>query len=201
MLRDFRKKSDSQGEMFRTLQTFYEASLLIAFSIVLYHLFIIRFRFSGLTMIFPLLFAWFSIRIFFPWHPGYEVNTDLYYVSKLWYMTAKALIHGRKLWYFLMAFFFPGPFFLLFLFSQKWKYHGRPKKIHCWVDIDPPCSRFFRLGKVLKTARPASICRLDQYDTGSPAIRQCINLVSTSPKNLELGRSFGRCRPNKEPLN
>ena len=30
---------------------------------------------------------------------------------------------------------------------------------------DRPCSRFFRLGKVFKTARPVSICRRDQIDT------------------------------------
>ena len=45
---------------------------------------------------------------------------------------------------------------------------------------DGPSSRFFGLGKVFKTARPVSICRSDKIDTGSPAVCQCTNLVSTT---------------------
>ena len=33
-------------------------------------------------------------------------------------------------------FIFAGPFLFLLLFTQKWKYHGKTEKNHCWVDID-----------------------------------------------------------------
>ena len=35
---------------------------------------------------------------------------------------------------------------------------------------DRHCSRFLGFGKVVKTAQPVSVCRLDQYDTGSSAV-------------------------------
>ena len=40
-------------------------------------------EFSGLTMIFHFCLVGFPIWNYFPWHPGYEVNTDQ---QKLWYI-------------------------------------------------------------------------------------------------------------------
>ena len=53
------------------------------------------------------------------------------------------------------------------MFSQKWKYHGKPENF----------TEFFGFGKVFKTARPVSIWI---YDTCSPAVSHCINLVSAT---------------------
>ena len=61
--------------------------------------------------------------------------------------------------------FLPFLSFFLFLFCQNWKYHGKPEKFNCWVNVD---------------LRQALFKIFDQYDTGSLLVRYGINLVSTT---------------------
>ena len=77
-------------------------------------------------------------------------------------------------------FVFSSSFFLLFLLSQKWKYHGKPEKIHCWVDINlRPVSFKIFLESVQESSACINLpsrpiwCRLT---CGLP----CISLVSKS---------------------
>ena len=103
-------------------------------------------NFSGLTMIFPLLSGCFSNLIFFPWHPGYEVNTS------------RSLIHGRKFvpgflghFYFCRSFF---PFYFCSARIENIMVCPKNFSVGSTSTSDRPCSRFFGLRKVLRSARP-----------------------------------------------
>ena len=69
-----------------------------------------------------------------------------------------------------------------------------PKKGHCWVfswqSAEQPTKYYFRLA-----AHHVSIWFWCQIDTGL-----AVFMTFASPKNIELGRYFGWCRPNKAPF-
>ena len=94
--------------------------------------------------------------------------------QKLWYM-------GKNLTRFFKAFFFWQSFF--FLFSQNWKYHGKPKKFHCWVDID--------LRQALFSTKKVKAHLFRQNDTGHAVLKV--------RKILDWAGLLVWCWPNKEP--
>ena len=148
----------------------------------------------------------FRSEIFFPWHLGYEVNTDpwLFMILKMyqnrwqvalscgtfpmatcqrfWYIFKiiinLLLLPARKQVFSFQA--FSKTFSLKNWwkkFRQECKCHAKPEKLHCWV------------ASTLWSGLAPDFSALGMCSRQ----RACI-------KNLELGRIRGYCRPKKEPL-
>ena len=125
-----------------------------------------------------IIFSWLTITfpLLFGWISGRKFFSQ---AMASWICQSlpfiKAFIHGRlpwsKLWY-----------------SQEWKCHGKSEKFHWWVII----SLWPGFGKVFKTAH------MYQSDVNLWYKLAVLNNFPR-PKNLELGRVRGKCRPNKEP--